>query len=85
VDNLRLSRSGKKAFKVLLSGCLIIITLFVILLVVAVILTLKYHTQLYEGFLRIINYIFGDSPDNVIRGYIQLFADNYLKGLFSGN
>ena len=58
--------------------------MLVILLAIAIILAFKYHTQIYDGFMSIINFIFGDSPDNVIRGLFKQIADNFLKNLFNG-
>ncbi|SHF60365.1 hypothetical protein SAMN02745133_03071 [Desulforamulus putei DSM 12395] len=81
---LKRNRLGKKTLKVLLTGCLFIVIVFMILIVIAVILAFKYHTQIYDSFMRIINFIFGDSPDNVIRGFLKQIADNFLKNLFNG-
>lgn len=82
--HLKRNRLGKKAFKLVLAGCLFLLILFVILVVIAIILALTYHTQIYDGFMKIVNYVFGDSPDNVIRGFFQQLADNFLKNLFNG-
>jgi capsular polysaccharide biosynthesis protein len=78
------NRFSKKALKVLLTGCLFIVVIFIVLIIIAAILAFKYHTQIYDGFMRIINFIFGDSPDNMIRGFFKQIADNFLKNLFSG-
>ncbi|OLN31343.1 hypothetical protein DSOL_2682 [Desulfosporosinus metallidurans] len=43
----------------------------------------KYNAQIYDGFVRIINYIFENSPENLISGYFKQFADNFLKNLFN--
>jgi hypothetical protein len=75
----------KKTFKLLLKGCLLLVALFVVLLAAAIIFTMNYHTQIANGFLSIVNYVFGNSPENVLRGFIQQLTDNYLSSLFSGN
>ncbi|WP_298197393.1 hypothetical protein [Desulfosporosinus sp.] len=80
--HLRRNRLGGKALKIVLSGCLFLVIAFVILLVIAITLAFNYHAQIYDGFMRIINFIFGDSPDNVIRGFFKQLADNFLKDLF---
>lgn len=80
--HLRRNRLGGKTLKILLSGCLFLVIAFVILLVIAITLAFNYHAQIYDGFMRIINFIFGDSPDNVIRGFFKQLADNFLKDLF---
>lgn len=82
---LRQNRLGKKTVKVILTGCLFVMLVFIILLIIAIILAVKYHTQIFDGFMRIFNYIFGDSPDNVISGYIKQIADNFIKNLFNEN
>lgn len=82
---LRRKRLDKKTLKVIISGCLFLVMVLIILLVIAIILAFKYHTQIYDGFMRIINFIFGDSPDNVIRGVFKQISDNFLKNLFSEN
>lgn len=74
---------GKKPLKVLRRGCLFLVIAFVILLVGVIILAFNYHAQIYGGFMSIINFIFGDSPDNVIRGYLKQFADSFLKSMFN--
>ncbi|ODA43105.1 hypothetical protein [Desulfosporosinus sp. BG] len=81
--NFRQNGLGKKVAKVVLTGCLFLVIVFVILLVIAVILAFKYNAQIYDGFVRIINYIFGNSPENLISGYFKQFADNFLKNLFN--
>ncbi|AFV03303.1 hypothetical protein UNSWDHB_633 [Dehalobacter sp. UNSWDHB] len=83
--HMKRNRLGKKAVKIVLTGCLLLIIVFIILLVIAIILAVKYHTQIYDGFMGIINFIFGDSPDNVIRGFIQQIIDSFFKNLFNGN
>lgn len=80
---LRGNQLGNKALKIVLTGCLFLVIAFVILLVISVILAFRYHAQIYDGFVSIINFIFGDSPDNVIRGFFKQFADNFLKNLFN--
>lgn len=81
--NLKQKRVGKKVVKVVLTRCLFVVVVFVILLVVAIILATNYHTQIYDGFLRSINFIFGDSPQNVISGFIKQISDNFIKTLFN--
>jgi hypothetical protein len=68
---------------VLMAGCLLIGAISLILLVIAGVLAFVYHEQLYDGFSMIINYLFGDSPDNVLRGYSQQLADGFTKSLLS--
>lgn len=80
--HLRRNRLGGKNLKIVLSGCLFLVIAFVILLVIAITLAFNYHAQIYDGFMWIINFIFGDSPDNVIRGFFKQLADNFLKDLF---
>lgn len=75
---------GKKAFKIMFVGCLFVAIIIIIFVAIVAILALKYHTQIYDGFMRTVNYIFGDSPDNVLRNFLKQIADNYLKNLFSG-
>lgn len=82
--HLRRSRISRKAIKLIFTGCLFLVIIFVILIIIAIILAFKYHTQIYDGFMRIVNFIFGDSPDNVIRGFFKQIADNFLKNLFNG-
>lgn len=81
---LKHNRLGKKALNVVLTGCLMLVILVVFLLVIALILAFKYHTQIYDVFVSIINFVFGDSPDNVIRGFFKQIGDNFLKNLFNG-
>lgn len=81
--HLRRNRLGRRASKVVLKGCLFLVIVFVILVVIAIILAFNYHAQIYDGFIRIINFIFGDSPDNVIRGYLKQLADSFLKNIFN--
>jgi hypothetical protein len=76
---------GKKSSKVIFIGCLLIVIVFLLLAVTAVIIAFKYHTQIYDGFLKIFNYIFNDSPNNVFRNIIKQLIDNSIKNLFSGN
>lgn len=82
--HLRRHRLGKRTLKVLMAGCLIVVIAFIVLLIIAIILAVKYHTQIYDGFMRIFNFIFGDSPDNVIRGFLKQILDNLLKNMFNG-
>lgn len=81
--HLRRNQLGRKVSKVVLKGCLFLVIVFVILVVIAIILAFNYHAQIYDGFIRIINFIFGDSPGNVIRGYLKQFADSFLKNMFN--
>lgn len=81
--NLRRNGLGKKVIKVVLTGCLFLVIVLVILLAIAIILAFKYNAQIYDGFMRIINYVFGNSPENVISGYFKQIADNFLKSLFN--
>lgn len=74
---------GKKALKIVRKGCLFLVIVFVILLVSVIILAFNYHAQIYGGFMSIINFIFGDLPGNVIRGYLKQFADSFLKNMFN--
>jgi hypothetical protein len=74
---------GKKTLKVIRRGCLFLVFAFVILLASVTILAFNYHAQIYSGFMSIVNFIFGDSPDNVIRGYLKQFADGFLKNMFN--
>jgi len=83
--NLKQKRFGGKLFKIVLAGFLFIAVAIVILLIISIILAMNYHTQIYDGFMRLVNFIFGDSPENVIRGYLKQIADNFLKNLFNGN
>jgi hypothetical protein len=83
VYSLRNRRFRKKTVIVLIAGCLLIGAISLILLVIAGVLAFTYHEQLYDGFSMIINYLFGDSPDNVLRGYSQQLADGFTKSLFS--
>jgi hypothetical protein len=76
-----LKRSGVKR-KTILFGCLVILTFAMVLLVIAIILAVNYHTQIYDGFLRIINFIFGDSLNNVVRNVIKQLMNNYIVNLF---
>src|SRR5665648_1141263 len=78
-QNLRSNGLGKKVTEIVLKGCLFLVIAFVILIVAAVILAFNFHTQIYDGFTRSINFIFGDSPGNVISSYIKQFSDNFLK------
>lgn len=80
--HLRRNRLGKKTLKVLLGGCLFLVVLFVVLLVIVIILAFKYHGQIYDGFISMINFLFGDSPDNVIRGFFKQIVDSFFKNLF---
>lgn len=80
---LRRDKLGKKALKVVLTGCLFLAIVFVILLVIAIILAFKYNAQIYDGFMRLINFIFGNSPENVISRFIKQIADNFLKNFFN--
>lgn len=82
-QNFRRNGLGKKVAKVVLKGCLFLVIACVILIVIAIILAFNYHTQIYDGFTRIINFIFGNSPENVISGYFKNFADNFLKSIFN--
>ncbi|MGE5328218.1 MAG: hypothetical protein ACM3KR_01765 [Deltaproteobacteria bacterium] len=83
--NLKHKRFGGRLFKIVLAGFLFIVAAIVILLITSIILAMNYHTQIYDGFMQIVNFIFGDSPENVIRGYLQQIADNFFKNLFNGN
>lgn len=77
------SKLGKKALKVVCRVFLFLVIVFVVLLVCLIILAFNYHAQIYGGFMSIINFIFGDSPDNVIRGYLKQFADSFIKNMFN--
>lgn len=80
--HLRRNRLEGKALKIVLSGCLFLVIAFVILIAIAIILAFNYQAQISDGFMRIINFIFGDSPDNVIRGFFKQLGDNFIKDLF---
>lgn len=80
---LKRKRLGKRVLKVILLGFLFLVLLLICLLVVAVILALRYHTQIYDGFMRIINFVFGDSPDNILRGLFKQIVDNFIGKLFN--
>lgn len=82
IYRLRRNGLGRKVLKVLLTGCLVLVVLIVILIVFAIVLAVKYHTQIYEGFNNAINFIFGDSTINVVRGWIQQIVDIFIKNLF---
>jgi len=77
-------RGNKVSKKWLFAGCLIIIFIGIILLACTVILVAKYHTQIYNGFMGIINFIFGDSLESEIRSVLKQITDNYLSNLFKG-
>ncbi|TGE34348.1 hypothetical protein [Desulfosporosinus sp. Sb-LF] len=80
---IRGSGLEKKALKVVRRGCLFLVIAFVVLLACLIILAFNYHAQIYGGFMSIINFIFGDSPNNVIRGYLKQFADSFIKNMFN--
>ena len=81
--HLKRNRLGKKVAKVVLTGCLVLVILFVILITIAIVLAFKYNAQIWDGFVRIINYIFGNSPENVISGFFKQISDNFIKTLFN--
>lgn len=58
------------------------VIIFIILLIIAIILAIKYPTQLIDGFIKILNFIFGDSPNNVIKDFIKQITDNFINNLF---
>ncbi|WP_242873053.1 hypothetical protein [Clostridium magnum] len=82
---LKKNRLGKKAVKLIFTGCLFMMIIFIILIIIAMILAVKYHTQIFDGLMRIFNYVFGDSPNNVISGYVKQIIDNFIKDLFNKN
>jgi predicted PurR-regulated permease PerM len=82
--HMKQNRFGKKIVKVMLALCILFIIVCAILFIAAIILASKYHTQIFDGFTRVINYLFGDSPDNVIRGVFKQVTDNFIKNLFTG-
>jgi hypothetical protein len=84
-NRYRRRKLRKKTFKVLLAACIFIVSTFLVLLAISGFLAFTYHAEIYDGFMRIISYIFGDSPDNVLRGFMQQFADSFLKNLVSGD
>ena len=76
---------GRKTLKIILTGCLLIFIVIMLLLVIAIILAFNYHTQIYDGLLRISNFIFNDSPDNILMNYFKQIIDNSIKNLFNGD
>jgi len=76
-------RRNKVSKKWLFAGCFIIF-IGIILLACTEILVAKYHTQIYNGFMGIINFIFGDSLESEIRSVLKQITDNYLSNLFKG-
>ena len=71
-----------KFLKLILIGLLGISIFFFILLIIAIIFAAKYHMQIYEFFLNAVNYIFGDTPGNVLREIINTVVNGFLRNLF---
>lgn len=59
------SSMTRKIIKLIIIGALLIFIALIILFVIVSIVAMNYHGQIYEGFLRIINFIFGDSSVKV--------------------
>ena len=76
---------GEKTLKVILTGCLVIFIVITLLIVMAIILAFNYHTQIYDGLLKIFNFIFNDSPDNILSNLLKQIVDNFTKNLFKGD
>jgi hypothetical protein len=81
---LKRNRFSKKTLKILIGGCLVLVLGFILLVVIAIVLAFAYRTQIYDGFMGIVNFLFGDSSDNVIRNFLQQLADSFLKDLLKG-
>ncbi len=62
-----------------------VVSAFLFLFVITGFLAFTYHAEIYDLFMRSISFVFGDSPDKVLRGFSQQAADGFLKSLFSGD
>lgn len=71
-----------KLLKFIVVGLLGIFVIFLILLTVAIILVVNYHIQIYQFFLSAVNYIFGDTPGNVLKEIINTVVNGFLRNLF---
>lgn len=87
LDFLRqLSRNPKnrRILKFLILGAIALAFIILLILVAAIILAVKYHTQIYDGFSKTINFVFGDSPQNIEKGVISAtrqYIDEFLKNV----
>lgn len=80
---MKRNRLGKNALKIILTGCLGLVILIIVFFVIAILAAFNYHEQIYEVISRIINFVFGDSPNNALRGFFQQYIDGALKNQFN--
>lgn len=70
-------------------GKFILLTIFaflafaVILTGITVFFLVQYHAEIYAWFSKAVNFIFGDSTENVTRNIVKQVIDGFLKNLFT--
>lgn len=69
----------QKLLKVLLWLLIILVSLLILFVMTVVLLLLFFRDQLYTMLLEAITFVFGDSPDSVVRTILKKTMDMYLK------